>query len=428
MARHVYSLLFYLCLPIIFIRMLLRSRKAPEYRHRWAERVGFISNPPVQDGVWVHAVSVGETLAAVPLIKRIQTEYPDLPITVTTMTPTGSEQVIRHFSDSVFHVYIPYDLPSAVGRLLNKISPRLLIVMETELWPNLIDQCHRRNVPVVIANARLSERSATGYGRLKSLVRPMLQQLSLVVAQAEADRQRFERIGAEASRTVVSGNIKFDTFLSEQIKNDAQSLRTEWGLEDNQRKVLIAASTHEREESVLLAAFQRLLMDFPSLLLLIVPRHPERFNEVEKLCNQQELNVLRFSSRRPCTAQTQVVIGDTVGDLMTLYGVADIAFVGGSLVETGGHNLLEPAVWALPVLSGPHLFNFAEAERLMLEAGALQIVNDEYGLAQEIATLLGDQDLRNGMGNAAFKVVEQNSGSMERLYTHIVPFLTKVSK
>ena len=423
MIRHLYSLLFYLCLPIIFIRLLLRSRHAPEYRRRWAERLGFISSSPSLDGIWIHSVSVGETLAAVPLVKRIQTDYPDLPVTITTMTPTGSEQVRKNFADSVFHVYIPYDLPTAVGRMLNKIKPRLLVVMETELWPNLIDQCHRRDIPVVIANARLSERSAVGYGKLASLVQPMLKQLSLVVAQAEADCQRFERIGMDADRTVVSGNIKFDISLSEEIKSDANLLRAAWGLDVSGRKVWIAASTHDGEEPILLAAFQRLLVDHPSLLLLIVPRHPERFNEVEKCCNQQNLNVLRFSSQQPCTTEIQVVIGDTMGELMRFYGVADIAFVGGSLVETGGHNLLEAAAWQLPIISGPYLFNFTEVDNLLSDAGALIKVSSEQELAEKVDELLGDTELSNKMGRAALGVIEQNRGSLERLYEPIIPFL-----
>ncbi|MBV1959666.1 MAG: lipid IV(A) 3-deoxy-D-manno-octulosonic acid transferase [Pseudomonadales bacterium] len=423
MIRHLYSLLFYLCLPIIFIRLLLRSRHAPEYRRRWAERLGFISGSPSPGGIWIHSVSVGETLAAVPLVKRIQTDYPDLPVTITTMTPTGSEQVRKNFTDSVFHVYIPYDLPTAVGRMLNKIKPRLLVVMETELWPNLIDQCHRRDIPVVIANARLSERSAVGYGKLASLVQPMLKQLSLLVAQAEADCQRFERIGMDAGQTVVSGNIKFDISLSEQIKSDAHLLRAAWGLDVSGRKVWIAASTHDGEEPILLAAFQRLLIDHPSLLLLIVPRHPERFNEVEKCCNQQKLNVLRFSSQQPCTTETQVVIGDTMGELMRFYGVADIAFVGGSLVETGGHNLLEAAAWQLPIISGPYLFNFTEADNLLSDAGALIKVSSEQELAEKVDELLGDTAQSNKMGRAALGVIEQNRGSLDRLYQQIIPFL-----
>ena len=423
MTRHLYSLLFYLCLPIIFIRLLLRSRHAPEYRRRWTERLGFISGSPPQDGIWIHSVSVGETLAAVPLVKRIQTDYPDLPVTITTMTPTGSEQVGKNFADSVFHVYIPYDVPTAIGRMLNKIKPRLLVVMETELWPNLIDQCYRRDIPVVIANARLSERSSVGYGKLASLVQPMLKQLSLVVAQAEADCQRFERIGMDAGRTVVSGNIKFDISLSEQIKSDAHLLRAAWGLDVSGRKVLIAASTHDGEETILLAAFQRLLIDHPTLLLLIVPRHPERFNEVEKCCNQQNLNVLRFSSQQPCTTENQVVIGDTMGELMRFYGVADIAFVGGSLVETGGHNLLEAAAWQLPIISGPYLFNFFEVDNLLSDAGALIKVSSEQELAEKVDELLGDTALSNKMGRAALGVIEQNRGSLDRLYQQIVPFL-----
>jgi 3-deoxy-D-manno-octulosonic-acid transferase len=424
MARRFYTLFFYLCLPIIFVRLFLRSRQAPQYRLRWGERLGFVRNTPKPKGLWVHAVSVGETLAAVPLIKRIQAEYPDLPITITTMTPTGSEQVLKHFSDSVFHLYIPYDLPGAVRRLLDKIKPKVLLVMETELWPNLIDQCQRRAIPVVIANARLSERSAAGYGRLDALVRPMLKQLSLVIAQTEQDSRRFQELGVDRQRMVVGGNIKFDVSLNEQVRAEAERVARAWGIDGkNGRKVLIAASTHEGEEPIIVTAFQQILVNHPTLLLLIVPRHPERFDEVVKLCEDRGLNTLRRSRQEPCTTQIQVVVGDTMGELMTLYGVADIAFVGGSLVETGGHNLLEPAVWRLPIISGPHLFNFSEVDQLMSAADALMKVDDENELAAKVDELFSDPELSDRAGKAALKVVEQNRGSMERLYQQLVQFI-----
>ena len=424
MARRFYTLFFYLCLPIIFVRLFLRSRQAPQYRLRWGERLGFVRSAPKPQGLLVHAVSVGETLAAVPLIKSIQADYPDLPITITTMTPTGSEQVRRNFSDSVFHIYIPYDLPGAVRRLLDKIKPKVLLVMETELWPNLVDQCQRRDIPVVIANARLSERSAVGYGRLDALVRPMLKQLSLVIAQTEQDSQRLQKLGMDGQRMIVGGNIKFDISLTEQIKTQAELVRRAWGIDgENGRKVLIAASTHEGEEPMVLAAFQRLLVNHPTLLLLIVPRHPERFDEVVQLCEDRGLNILRRSRQEPCTAQTQVIVGDTMGELMTLYGIADIAFVGGSLVETGGHNLLEPAVWRLPIISGPHLFNFAEVDKLMSAADALIKVGSENELAAKVDGLLSAPELSDRVGEAAFKVVEQNRGSMERLYQQLGQFI-----
>ena len=424
MARRFYTLFFYLCLPIIFVRLFLRSRQAPQYRLRWGERLGFVRSAPKPQGLWVHAVSVGETLAAVPLIKRIQADYPDLPITITTMTPTGSEQVRRNFSDSVFHIYIPYDLPGAVRRLLDKIKPKVLLVMETELWPNLVDQCRRRDIPVVIANARLSERSAAGYGRLDALVKPMLKQLSLVIAQTEQDSQRLQKLGMDGQRMIVGGNIKFDISLTEQIKTQAELVKRAWGIDgENGRKVLIAASTHEGEELMVLAAFQRLLVNHPALLLLIVPRHPERFDEVVQLCEDRGLNILRRSRQEPCTAQTQVIVGDTMGELMILYGIADIAFVGGSLVETGGHNLLEPAVWRLPIISGPHLFNFAEVDKLMSAADALIKVGSENELAAKVDGLLSAPELSDRVGEAAFKVVEQNRGSMERLYQQLGQFI-----
>ncbi|MBL4583019.1 MAG: lipid IV(A) 3-deoxy-D-manno-octulosonic acid transferase [Pseudomonadales bacterium] len=424
MARRLYSLFFYLCLPLIFTRLLLRSRHAPAYRRRLAQRLGYVTNAPKPGGIWIHAVSVGETLAAVPLVKRLQRDYPDLPIAITTMTPTGSEQVRKNFSDTVFHTYIPYDVPTAVRRLLSSIKPQLLLVMETELWPNLVDQCQRREIPVLIANARLSARSAKGYGRLDALVRPMMKQLSLVVAQSDKDQQRLIALGMDAAKVTVGGNIKFDISLTTEIKEQSNSIRAAWGLsEASHRKVLIAASTHEGEEQQILAAFQQMLLAHPSLLLLLVPRHPERFGQVEQLCLEYGLNTKRRSNHVPCTDDTQVMIGDTMGELMAFYGVADIAFVGGSLVETGGHNLLEPAVWQLPTLSGQHLFNFAEVDQLMSAANALIKVNDAAELAQKVGELLNDPKLGDAMGKAAFEVVQQNRGSMERLYSRLTHFI-----
>ena len=425
MSRRLYSLFFYLCLPIIFVRLFLRARRAPAYRLRWGERLGFYSSSPKAGGILIHAVSVGETLAAVPLIKRIQADYPDLPISITTMTPTGSEQVRKNFGDELFHVYIPYDLPRAVRRLLKAIKPRLVLVMETELWPNLVDQCHRGQIPVVIANARMSQRSADSYGRVTSLVSPMLKQLSLVVAQTEQDRDRLERLGVDAEKMVVAGYIKFDIALSEQVQTEAASLKAQWTRVSARapRKILIAASTHEGEEAIVLAAFQRLLATQPSLLLLLVPRHPERFNAVELMCAERGLRIKRRSSELPCADDTQVIIGDTMGELMSFYGTADIAFVGGSLVETGGHNLLEPAVWQLPILSGPYMFNFSEIDRLMTAAGALVKVDDEHSLAARVTELLDSPGMSGHMGEAALSVVEQNRGSLDRLYRQIIPYL-----
>ena len=417
MSRHLYTLLFYLLLPGIFIRLLWRSRNAPEYARRWPERLGFFEERPKADGIWVHAVSVGETVAAIPLVSRLQQQYPDLPITVTTMTPTGSERVRAVFGDRVFHIYVPYDLPGAVSRFLRRVKPRLVVIMETELWPNLIDQCRRRSIPVIVANARLSERSARGYARLLPLVKPALQSLDLVAAQYLADGQRFRELGLVEQQLSVTGNIKFDIELCSTDLEQAQSLRDCWGLglEQQGRPVLIASSTHRGEEEVVLDAFEQLRTKFDRLLLILVPRHPERFHQVAALCQARHLNLLLRSARQPCTTHTDVLLGDTMGELPLLYGLADIAFVGGSLVGVGGHNMLEAAAWELPIITGPHLFNFSEVARLLNEQGASSIVNNSAELAERVEYLLSNRAARLTAGQAALRVLQLNRGSLQRL-------------
>ena len=413
MNRFSYTLLYYLLLPVVFARLLWRARKAPLYRKRWGERLGFFKAPLQTNGLWLHSVSVGETIAAAPLIKQIQQSYPDLPITITTMTPTGSERVTALFGDSVFHVYVPYDTPSAVGRFLKKVRPKLALIMETELWPNLIHQCSRQQVPVLIANARLSARSAKGYGRFPKLTQPMLQQVSCIAAQAEADGQRFVELGLEPQKLQVTGSIKFDIQVSSELLVDAQQLRSQWGVE---RPVWVAASTHHGEDEPILQVFKALLQHYPQALLVLVPRHPERFADVAQLCRSQGFDVAVRSQQQPVSADTQILLADTMGELMLFYAVSDIAFVGGSLVPTGGHNFLEPAALGVPVLAGPHVFNFTEISRLLVDAGGMCQLETVEQLAAEVRRLMDQSDERQKMGEAARSVVQNNGGAQQRLF------------
>lgn len=413
MNRFSYTLLYYLLLPVVFARLLWRARKAPLYRKRWGERLGFFKAPLQTNGLWLHSVSVGETIAAAPLIKQIQQSYPDLPITITTMTPTGSERVRALFGDSVFHVYVPYDTPSAVGRFLKKVRPKLALIMETELWPNLIHQCSRQQVPVLIANARLSARSAKGYGRFPKLTQPMLQQVSCIAAQAEADGQRFVELGLEPQKLQVTGSIKFDIQVSSELLVDAQQLRSQWGVE---RPVWVAASTHHGEDEPILQVFKALLQHYPQALLVLVPRHPERFADVAQLCRSQGFDVAVRSQQQPVSADTQILLADTMGELMLFYAVSDIAFVGGSLVPTGGHNFLEPAALGVPVLAGPHVFNFTEISRLLVDAGGMCQLETVEQLAAEVRRLMDQSDERQKMGEAARSVVQNNGGAQQRLF------------
>ena len=415
MNRTLYTLLFHLGLPLVAIRLWLRARKAPAYARRIGERFA-LNLPPLQPGgIWVHAVSVGESIAAAPMIRALLKRYPQLPITVTCMTPTGSERIVAMFADEprIQHCYLPYDLPWAAARFLNRVQPKLAVIMETELWPNHIHQCAKRGIAVALANARLSARSAKGYARFAGLTRPMLQEMSLIAAQTETEAERFRQLGARPECVEVTGSIKFDLSINPQLLIDAAELRSQWQAQE--RPVWIAASTHEGEDPIVLAAHRQLLDSHPDALLILVPRHPERFQSVFELCQREGFATVRRSSGEPVSTTTQVLLGDTMGELLFLYALADTAFVGGSLVPNGGHNLLEPAALAKPVLSGPHLFNFLEIAALLREAGALEEIDDAQGLALAVQRLFElPQDARQ-MAEAGLKVMRANQGALQRL-------------
>ncbi|CDF86606.1 3-deoxy-D-manno-octulosonic-acid transferase [Pseudomonas knackmussii B13] len=413
MNRTLYTLLFHLGLPLVAVRLFLRSRKAPAYARRIRERFSFGLPKMQPGGIWVHAVSVGESIAAAPMIRELQQRYPQLPITVTCMTPTGSERIRAMFGDSVQHCYLPYDLPWAAARFLRKVQPRLAVIMETELWPNHIHQCARRGIPVALANARLSERSARGYARFERLTRPMLGELSWLAVQTEAEAERFRRLGARPECVSVTGSIKFDLSIAPELPVRAAALREEW--QATQRPVWIAASTHAGEDEIILAAHRKLLEQNPAALLILVPRHPERFNAVFELCRGAGLATVRRSAGEPVSAQTQVLLGDTMGELLFLYALADVAFVGGSLVPNGGHNLLEPAALGKPVLSGPQLFNFLEIAAQLREVGALREVLDAPTLAVAVGQLWEQPEITREMVEAGLGVLRANQGALTRL-------------
>ena len=420
MLELLYTALLYLIQPLIWIRLWVRGRKAQACRKRWGERYGFYRQPLKSGGIMLHSVSVGETLAAIPLVRALRHRYPDLPITVTTMTPTGSERVQSAFGKDVQHVYLPYDLPDALNRFLDKIDPKLVLIMETELWPNLIASLHRRHIPLVIANARLSERSAAGYAKLGSFVRTLLQRITLIAAQNDEDGKRFVALGAKSSQVTITGSLKFDISVTPQLAARAITLRRQWA---PHRPVWIATSTHDGEESIIIAAHQALLKHYPDLLLILVPRHPERFPDAINLTRQAGLTYTTRSSGEVPSATTQVVIGDTMGELMLLYGIADLAFVGGSLVERGGHNPLEAAAHAIPVLMGPHTFNFKDICARLEQASGLITVTDAASLEKEISSLLADADYRSFYGRHAVEVLYQNQGALQRLLQLLEPYL-----
>ena len=413
-SRFFYSVSIYLLSPIILLRLLYRALRAPAYARRWRERFGFVAQTNGGKTIWLHSVSVGETLAAVPLVKALQQRYPDYRLTVTCMTPTGSERIQAAFGDSVDHYYAPYDMPDSVARFLNRIRPELLLIMETELWPNTIAACSSRSIPVILANGRLSAKSAAAYGKIPRLVGSMLRSISAVVAQHDDDGNRFARLGLPPEALTISGNIKFDLHLDSEVRAKAQSLTTEWQGE-NQRPVLLAASTHAGEDELILQAYGQMKVALSvAPLLVLVPRHPERFNQVAQLCEQAGFVVARRSTGEP-TAPADILLGDTMGELMSFYGACDLAFVGGSLVPTGGHNMIEAAAWGVPVVTGPHLFNFAEASRLLIEGDAMIVCEDTDSLAEQCIGLFANRQRCTQMGDAAHRIAEANRGALDRL-------------
>ncbi len=417
MNRTLYTLLFHLGLPLVALRLWLRARKAPAYAKRIGERFARHLPPMRTGGIWVHAVSVGESIAAAPMIRELLLRHPQLPITITCMTPTGSERIQAMFANEprVQHCYLPYDLPWAAGRFLDHVQPRLAVIMETELWPNHIHQCAVRGIPVALANARLSERSARGYARFARLTAPMLAEMSLIAVQTETEAERFRQLGARPDCVQVTGSIKFDLKVDVHLLARAAQLREQW--QAGGRPIWIAASTHEGEDAIVLAAHRQLLASHADALLILVPRHPERFASVFDLCVAQGLASVRRSSGEAVTAGHQVLVGDTMGELLFLYALADSAFVGGSLVANGGHNLLEPAALAKPVLSGPHVFNFLEIAAMLREAGALIEVDDAAGLTVAVRQLIELPQDAKRMGAAGLAVMQANQGALERLLT-----------
>ena len=345
------------------------------------------------------------------MIRWLLAKYPQYSVVVTTTTPTGSERVKKLFGDSVEHVYFPYDIPFAINSFLKHTKPVILIMVETEIWPNLLDICHRQSISTLLANARLSEKSARGYARLGSFTHEIFSKIGLIAAQAPADAERFLGLGVPRDRVRVTGSIKFDIKLNASLTEQAEVLRHSLG----HRPIWVAASTHEGEDEQILDAHRQILDVYPDVLLVLVPRHPERFDRVYGLCQQNGFSVARRSLQESCESEHQVLLGDTMGELVLFYATSDIAFVGGSLVSTGGHNVLEPAALGIPVLFGPHMFNFSVISRLFLaEEAAVQIENSDE-LAQQVIVWFGDASERTRIGENALRVVKANRGALDRL-------------
>ncbi|MFT3741869.1 MAG: lipid IV(A) 3-deoxy-D-manno-octulosonic acid transferase [Gammaproteobacteria bacterium] len=416
--RHIYTIIFYLISPYIFLRLWWKGRKTPGYRQNWAERLGYA--PELPSCIWLHAVSVGELLAAKPIVMALQKHYPQTPIVLTGMTATGRALAQPLCNQMVHYTYVPYDFPSAVRRFLQRSKPHLAIIMETELWPNLIYETAAQRIPIVIANACLSEKSFRGYQKIPAIVKPMMDAISLIGAQTAIDRERFIQIGANPDKTLVWGSIKFEVIVPQALVTAGREARQAWS---QPRPVVIAASTHAPEEKIALQAFQILRKNFPDALLIVVPRHPQRFDEVAELCRKQGFKTLRRSEQKTCTPDVDIFLGDSLGEMFFFYAMADVVFLGGSLLPLGGHNLLEPAALGLALTTGNQIFNIEEVVDLLKAQQALRVVANETELAQAWNELLTNPDLREAMGRGASAVVEKNRGALEKHMAGIAKFV-----
>jgi len=408
LQRFIYSFVLYSLLPFIALRLC--------YRQRWRERFAlkrFKVLEQAQAVIVLHVVSVGEAMAARPLVEQLLKAYPDHCIWLTSTTPTGSATVQRLFGERVAHSYLPYDLPGAVARFLEQLQPCLFLIMETELWPNLYAGCARRQIPLMLVNARLSTRSVRGYQRVAGLVKQTLQAVQFIAAREQQDALHFQQLGALAERIQVCGNIKFDLNFPEQALQQAQAWRQQWGT----RPVWVAASTHAGEDEQLLKVHTQLRQRWPDLLLILVPRHPERFNAVAALCAAESLTLVRRSQQatpQP-TEQTAVLLGDSMGELQSWYATADMAFIGGSLVDVGGHNPLEAALCGVPTLTGPYQHNFVDIYPPLIAAGGAVQVESASDLVDHLAAWLADPLARQAAGQAARQFMLAQQGVVARL-------------
>jgi len=420
LLRSLYSLLLYLLLPITIYHLLWRGLRAPAYLQRWDERYAIYGNKPIQQvDIWLHAVSVGEVNACAPLVNALRKHRPDLQWLITTITPTGSQRVRNLWGDTVAHVYLPYDVPDSVQRFLRHFRPQLALILETELWPNLLLTCRDQKIPVYLLNARLSQRSFRSYYPFRALLGPVLRTLTMIAAQSDLDARRFIALGASSAQLRALGNLKFELHMP-----DLHPILNEFHRQiAPSRPVWIAASTHEEEESAVIMMHRRICIDYPDALLLWAPRHPERFDLVARQAQEQGWRTHRRSIDRWPLADSHVFVIDTLGELIAFYTCAHVAFVGGSLQAIGGHNLLEPAATSTAIVTGPHLDNFTEIARYLCQADALCVLNNADEMAETIIRLLGDRTTREQMGANGQALVAQGRGTLHKLMALITPQL-----
>lgn len=440
MFRLLYTLLYYSLIPLLFLRLIIKHQKSSAYKEhrqslRLAERLGLFTKPDFShkalSPVWIHTVSVGEFLAALPLIKQLLQDYPQHPIVITCTTTTGSAQIKKTFSQQlnsgqIFHVYLPYDLPGSMRRFLKAVNPCLSLIMETEIWPNLLNVSAQLDIPVCLLNARMSARSAKGYRRFSTLTKSALNQFSSISAQTAADAERLTALGAKKALIHVTGSIKFDFKINSDEVKAGEEIRTQLHWQD--KKVLIAASTHKGEDEIILGVFHHLKQQFPTLVMIVVPRHPERFQSVYELLSKDNYNVLKRSqmlsyTSDDCQQSIDILVGDSMGEMIRYFSCADVVFMGGTMVSTGGHNILEPAALGLPVICGPHMFNFAAINELFLQHEAMQQVTDVESLENTLKLILSDEKMARAMGEQAKELMSQNSGALDKMMVLISSYL-----
>ena len=415
-GRGIYSALLYALLPFLPLRLIWRARKQPEYLQHVAERFGRYGAKPTRPVIWLHAVSVGETRAAAPLVALLRERLPQYQILLTHMTPTGRATSQQLWGDAVMCCYLPYDYPFAVNGFLDHFQPSLGILLETELWPNLVALSAQRNIPVALINARLSRRSARGYARFGALMKGTLEKLALIAAQTDADGERLSALFS--GQVSIMGNLKFDNVVPAEQVALGEKLRAGFGAN---RPVWLAASTRDGEELLLLDVLEKI--QTPNALAVIVPRHPQRFNEVAELLKARKIPFQRRSDNAAINPNTKVVLGDSMGEMFAYFAASDVAFIGGSLLPLGGQNLIEACAVGTPVLIGPHTFNFAEATQQAIAAGAALRVTDHVALAAELNRLLADGPRRSAMSAAGLAFTAQHRGASERAYAALVSLL-----
>jgi len=418
--RIAYSILTYLLLPVYACYWFFRGVGNRSYWDRLGQRFGRGYPRLVGGCIWVHAVSVGEVQASVPLVNALTERFPDRHLLITTVTPTGAARVKLLFGDAVEHCYIPFETPNAVTSFFNSIEPDIALIMETEIWPNLYQECGRREIPLVLVSARISPKSAKSYRKFLPLFKETLSHGIVIAAQSQVDADRFRSLGAAPERTWVTGNIKFDIELAEDLLERGAVLRRD-NFED--RPVWVAASTHDREEQMVLNAHRMVQERYPNATLVLIPRHPERFAAVRTHLHREGFRFISRTDGLPCTSDTEVYLVDTMGEVPLFYAASDVAFVGGTLVPVGGHNLLEPAAMGRPVVTGPHLFNTQDIANMFERLGASITVNNAGQLGGAVADLFADPELAKDIGARGKEIVRKNKGSLERLLTLLEPLI-----